>query len=240
MRGTTMQPEALPGRGGTVVAQPAGERTVVRVGFPVVGAVLAWLLKLAAGWVASLPWAPFQGLFKLVASLPEPQATIVAVLVGIAAGVVFVVLAERDYATVGVDDDQVTITRGGSSRTVSRSSIAAAYLDGKQLVLLGQDTRELARQGGDLDLKGVRAALTAHGYPWRDGDPHADDYRRWVEGLPGLPTGADALLRARARALHEDNADDAAQLREELGTMGVVVRDEDKRQYWRLASSPAQ
>lgn len=235
-----MQPEALPGRGGTVVAQPAGERTVVRVGFPVVGAVLAWLLKLAAGWVASLPWAPFQGLFKLVASLPEPQATIVAVLVGIAAGVVFVLLAERDYASVRVTDDQVTITRGGSSRNVSRSAIAAAYLDGKQLVLLGQDTRELARQGGDLDLKGVRAALAAHGYPWRDGDPHADDYRRWVEGLPGLPTGADALLRARARALHEDNADDAAQLREELGTMGVVVRDEDKRQYWRLASSPAQ
>lgn len=228
-----MQSEALPGNDASVVAQPAGERTVVRVGFPLAGAVLAWLLKLAAGWVAALPWAPFQGPVKLVASLPEPQATIVAVLVGIAAGLVFVYLAERDYATVQVDDDRVTVSRRGRSRSVGRDSIATAFLDGKQLVLLGYDTGELVREGGDLDLDGVQAAFAGRGYPWHAGDPHEGEYRRWVEGLPDLPAGADALLRARARAVENGNDDDVAELREELGTMGVVVRDVDKRQYLR-------
>lgn len=113
------------------------------------------------------------------------------------------------------------------------------FLDGKQLVLLGKSTEELARQGGDLDTKGIRAAFVAHGYPWRDdGDPHKNDYRRWVAGLPDLPAGADALFQARQRALDKGDHEDMAQLRKQLGRMGIVVRDEKKRQHWRL-SGPA-
>jgi hypothetical protein len=55
-----------------------------------------------------------------------------------------------------------------------------------------------------------------------------------VPGLPELPAAADALLRARAEALGKD-ADDAAQLRTELATLGVVVSDRDGRQHYRLS-----
>jgi hypothetical protein len=65
------------------------------------------------------------------------------------------------------------------------------------------------------------------------GDPHKDEYRRWVEDLPDLPAGADAVLKARARALDRGDKEDAAQLRLELGKLGIVVRDEGKRQFWR-------
>ncbi|MFJ7078113.1 hypothetical protein [Streptomyces sp. NPDC098781] len=53
--------------------------------------------------------------------------------------------------------------------------------------------------------------------------------------LPGLPEGADALMRARAAARERDGgADDSRELRGELLKLGVVVRDEGKRQYWRV------
>nr|WP_258545163.1 hypothetical protein [Micromonospora provocatoris] len=68
--------------------------------------------------------------------------------------------------------------------------------------------------------------------------PHRDAYRRWVEGLPGLPPGADALLRARQRALDGGHDGEARELHGELARLGVVVRDEGKRQYWRLVAGP--
>lgn len=52
--------------------------------------------------------------------------------------------------------------------------------------------------------------------------------------MPGLPDGADALLKARAAALTKGDKDDATELRAELARLGVVVRDEKKRQFFRL------
>jgi hypothetical protein len=165
----------------------------------------------------------------------DPQATIGSLALGIAGGLVVAVLAEQDYVRVTVADDQLTLTRGGSSRRVPRASVEAVFLDGKQLVLLGPETDELAREGGDLpDAERLEAAFRAHGYPWvPGGDPHKDAYRRWVEDLPDLPARADAVLKARARALARGDKEDAAQLRRELGKLGIVVRDEGKRQFWR-------
>jgi hypothetical protein len=228
-------------RGATVVGPEPLERGLVWVGFPLLGAVAGWLLKSAAAWAASLPWVPFQGPLELLASVPDPWATAGSLALGVAAGLAVAVLAERDYVRVAVADDQVTIAHGGSSRQVPRASTAAVFLDAKQLVLLGRSTEELARVGGDLpDAGRLEAAFRGHGYPWvAGGDPHSDQYRRWVEGLPELPAGADAIFRSRARALDRGDKEDAAQLRQELGRLGVVVRDEGKRQFWRRVRRPA-
>jgi hypothetical protein len=230
-----MEPEATSGGGATLVAPPPMERALVWVGFPLVGAAAGWLLKSLAGWATSLAWVPFQGPLELVASVPDPAATIGSLALGVAGGVVVALLAEQDYVTVTVTDDQVTLTRGGSSRRVRRASIGAVFLDGKQLVVLGHATDELAREGGDLpDAGRLEAAFGAHGFPWvPGGDPHKAEYRRWVEELPGLPAGANAILKARARALDRGDKEDAAQLRQELGQLGIVVREEAKHQLWR-------
>nr|WP_281174122.1 hypothetical protein [Amycolatopsis taiwanensis] len=43
-------------------------------------------------------------------------------------------------------------------------------------------------------------------------------------------------MNARARALRKsESGDDAKDLRTELARLGVVVKDQDKKQYWRLA-----
>jgi len=78
------------------------------------------------------------------------------------------------------------------------------------------------------------AAFRKHGYPWSDdGDPHRDQYRRWVPDMPDLPASANALLKARELALQKKDKTDAEDLRKELARLGYVVREEGTRQYWR-------
>jgi hypothetical protein len=224
-----------------VVAEPGWWRVLVWIGFPLLGLPAGWLLKLVAGWVASLPLAPFHGPFRLVASVPEPHATIGALAIGGLAGLVLATMAALDRLTVTVADDHVTFTRGGVARAVKRPLVSAVFLDGKQLVLLGRATEELAREASDLEADRLRDAFVVHGFPWRaGGDPYRDEYQRWVDGVRGLPASANALLKARARALDKGDGDEVAQLRADLARLGVVVRDESKRQYWRRSGrSPA-
>jgi hypothetical protein len=219
----------------TVVRPPGWFRTGTWIVCPALGAALGWLIKALAGWVASLPWAPMQGPFKLVDSVPEPQATLGAFAVGVLAGLVFAFFVQQDNLTVTITADDVRFDRGAKSTTVKLVSVDAAFLDRKHLVLLGLDGGELAREATDLDAGQYGRAFSAHGLRWLTEDPYAAEFRLWVEDIPGLPAGANALFKARDRLLHKGSGDDVAALREELVSLGLVVRDEKKRQYWRLA-----
>jgi hypothetical protein len=162
-----MEPEATAGGGATVVAPASGERALVWVGFPLIGAGAGWLLKSLAGWATSLPWVPFQGRWSWSHRFPTPRPSSGALPWVSSGGLVVALLAEQDYVRVTVDDEEVTLARGGSSRHVRRASIGAVFLDGKQLVVLGHATEELAREGGDLaDAERLQAAFAARGYPW--------------------------------------------------------------------------
>lgn len=229
-----MHGQAAPGQGETVVTEPAWLPVLLWVGFPLLGAGAGWLLKLLTSWLASLSWFPFQGPLRLIDSVPEPLATIGALALGVVAGLVLGLLSAADMLTVTVADDRVTTMRGDTDRTVDGESVSAAFVDGKDLVLLGPDTGELLRERSDLGTEQLAAAFRAHGYPWLEGgDPYAEDYRRWVEDMPNLPAGANALLKARDKALRADDSHDVAELRGELAKLGVIVRDRNKRQYWR-------
>ncbi|MEV5598218.1 hypothetical protein [Streptomyces sp. NPDC052496] len=219
----------------TTVGPTTGERAVLWAGFPVLGAVALWLISRAAGWVASLPWAPLQGPFKLVASAPEPLVSIIALAVGLLLGAGLALLADLEYVTAEIGPERAVLTVDKVTRTAPRAATAAVFQDGKNLVLLGHDTAELARVHGDFDTKRFAAAFEQHGYPWHpDGDPHAADFRRWVTGQPDLSTTEHTLLQARARALKKNEKADAEQLRAELATLGLVVReDKQKGQHWR-------
>jgi hypothetical protein len=218
----------------TVVSPPAWVLPVGFVGLPLVGAGLGYLLKSIAGWVVSLPWAPFQGPFEALERIPEPYTSIGLPIVGGLAGLVLAVLVAWDLAKVTVTDASVTITRAGEDRTFPRERIGAVFVDGKYLVLLGPKGDELGRESVDLDKVKLTESFTEHGFPWREGDPYDADFRMWVLDSEGLPLGANALLRARERAVDHGDKSHANEIRAELGKLGVVVRDWNKRQYWRL------
>ena len=212
------------------ISESAGTRLVRWAGLPVAGAVVVWLLKLLANWAVTLRWTPFRGPLELVDSIPEPWATLGALGVGLVGGLVLALVAHGERLDVTVSPGHVRLVGDEYDETFARDDVTAVFVDRNQLVLLGSDTGELVRRPSELDVVALRAAFTRHGYPWRDGDPHADEYRRWVPGTEGLPPGANALMTAR-----EKNSDDADELRAELARLGVIVRDEKRKQYWRLA-----
>ena len=225
-----------PGQSETVVKTSAWLANLFWFGLPLLGALLGWGVRAAAAWVTTLPWAPFQGPGELIASIPAPWATVAMLLVGAVGGLVLAFLAMMESLEVVVADDRVTLKRGDVTQSIKRDLIHAAFLDGDQLILLGRSTEELARSVDSFELgeKRLGSAFRAHGYAWLDGgDPHKDEYRRWVEDLPDIPGAANALLKARARALSKGDEEDAAQLRAELAKLGIMLRDEKKRQFWR-------
>ena len=210
------------------------DKAVLVIGAPLLGAAIGFGLPYLASWVADLKWAPLKGPMSLIDSWRGPWLTISLLAVGALAGVAFVVIAFIDTLSVAITGAQATLRREDRSQTVLRADVSGVYLDGKDLVLLGRRTEELARE--PLEGKPARAAeaFRSHGWPWLDGDPYAEVFRRWVPDLPELPAGAHALLAAREKALTgTKDAKDAAELRAELAKVGFVVRDDKHRQYWR-------
>lgn len=111
------------------------------------------------------------------------------------------------------------------------------FVKGEHFVLLGHDGGELVHAFGELNEDDLAAAFVRHDYPWRDGDPHIDDYRRWRPEEDELPAEATELLTARSSGLDKWNSDEADRLRSALAGLGVVVRDDGERQYWRLVGT---
>ncbi|GAA4900176.1 YqeB family protein [Streptomonospora salina] len=235
--GAAMEPEAPNPGGATVVAPGTGVRVLMWGGFPLAGAGLGALLRSLVDWLATWPWVPMEGPVRLISALPDLPTRIGGAAVGLVAGLAVAFIGEGESATVTVDDDTATIDRGGRRTAFARTQVRAVFMDGTRLVALGHDTEEVAGRPADLDGRRLAAAFRAHGYPWHDGgDPHAAEYRRWVEGHRELSAGAHALLAARERALRKDGSDadaDAEELRAQLADLGVVVRDERTKQYWR-------
>lgn len=224
----------------TVVATPRWAQILLWTGLPALGAGAGWLLAALAGWVASLPWAPLQGMFRLIDSAPEPAATAGALALGGCAGLLLAYLGNQESLVVTVTPDRVTVAWKDRRHTLARAEVGAVFLDRRELVLLDRSGRELARETCDQDADQLAAAFTRYGYAWHpDGDPHRPAYRRWVPDLPGLPAGADPLLKARQRALAQSHGEEARELRSELARLGVMVRDEEQRQHVRRSDPPA-
>ena len=217
----------------TVVRHPRRLYVLFWVAFPPAGAGLGWLLARSADWLARHDWLPFHGFVDWAAELPRTPTMAVAVAVGALAGLLLAWAAAAEAPAVELDHHGVRLVRGAQSRAVP-GPVRGAFVDSGRLVLLGPHGAERTREKTDLSVRDLAEAFRAHGVAWYDTDPYAGDYRRWVPGLPDLPTGADALLRARAKAVGEDDGADADQLREELLRLGVAVRDEGERQFYRL------
>lgn len=220
------------GDGTTVLAEPGW---IVMVLCVVGGAGIGWLIPRLAHWLLALPRAPLEGPAELLTSIPEPGLSIGATVVGALLGLVVGFIAMHESLSVSVSDSGVVLNIRDADQQFPCDEIVLAVRDGRQLLLLGENGAELARENCGLPWPRLASAFTAHGYGWADEDPHRNEFRRWVPGAAGLPEGANAVLAARAEALKtKDDGSDARELRAELVGLGVFVRDENRRQYWRM------
>ncbi|MBA0050225.1 hypothetical protein E0L36_04720 [Streptomyces sp. AJS327] len=210
------------------------DRAVLLLGVPLLGAVLGLVLPWVADWVAGLRWAPMQGPFELVASFGDGFGTRLACVggggvLGIGVGCVLLLMCMR----LTVDGTTIQVEADGDTQRVDGTEVHVVFVDGGQLVLLDAESRQLLREKCEPPVEAVAVAFTEHGYAWREGDPYAGLYRRWVPDLPDLPYAVHVLLKARETALRKKSRTDIRELRHEVQKLGYVVRDESTRQFWR-------
>ncbi|QEU94727.1 YqeB family protein [Streptomyces kanamyceticus] len=232
--------ESAAARGGTtVLGHPRGDLLLLLVGLPAVGLALGLALPRLARWVSGSPVLPWRDAVEFVGGLDALWQTGLVMAAGLVAGVVLALMALAEDMTLELTDTRVRIKRGDEPRTFERTDVSAVFVDGKQLVLLGADSGELVRGGHAPRAAALADAFRAHGYPWRDGDPYASLFHRWIPGTPDLPAEVHALLAARKAALKRDAGQDARDLTGMARGLGYVVRDEGKEQYWRALATGA-
>jgi hypothetical protein len=216
-----------------------GDRLVLAVGGALLGAGLGFFLPALAGWLLSLRWVPEHGALRLVDSWDGPLAPLLLGLAGLLLGLVLAGLAIFTTMRATVTDEWIRVQIGDKKRTIGRAEVDAVFVDGKKLVILDRESRQLLREPSEGKAADIARAFTAHGYPWVKADPYEELYRRWVPDTPDLPGAVNALLKAREAALKKKAGDDIAELHDEVQKLGFVVRDgKSAKQYWRPLVRP--
>ncbi|MGP3968893.1 YqeB family protein [Streptomyces sp. 6N223] len=215
------------------------DRLLLIIGAPLLGAVLGFFLPPLAGWLLSLRWVPEHGALRQIDSWDGPLAPLLLGLTGLALGLLFAGFAIFTTMKVTVTDEWIRIQKDDKKRTIVRAEVDAVFVDGKKLVILDRESRQLLRGTSEAKADDIARAFTAHGYPWVKTDPYEALYRRWVPDTPDLPGAVNALLKAREAALKKKAGDDIAELQDEVQKLGFVVRDgKSGRQYWRPLVRP--
>lgn len=217
----------------TVIGLAPIERILILIVPPIVGLILGYFIPPIAHWAADLPWFPFQDYLQIIANIQEKWAVIITTILGLFAGVWLTVAAITDSLEITVTEDEVKLKIKGVTQSYSKSDIAQVYLDGKQLVLLGINGLECAREPYESTPANIEKIFVKYRYPWFSGVPQESAYRLWMEDALDLSASLNVLLKAREEALHRKDEESAAEIRLALGKLGITVRDKGRFQYWR-------
>ncbi|APQ73937.1 YqeB family protein [Clostridium botulinum] len=209
------------------------DKVILLLGFPLIGLVLGWFLPSIAKWGISLPWIPFQGPLKLIASYNGAWVDIVTMILGLIAGITLTLFSFHESLETSVYYDKVILKIRDDEIILKKKDISFVFMDKKQLVLLGHDKKELFRCKQELNKSRVGAVFIKHHYLWSDTDPFKKDFKTWVVDSPDLSPAANALLKSRKIAIEKGNDEEAFQLAQELWKLRVSVKKKDKRQYYR-------
>ncbi len=220
--------------GRAVLQLSVAARLRILLGVPVVVVLFGSLLPPLARWLLDLSTGlPMRPAFRFVGAVDRPWeiAVNLAVWSLVAVGVTRARLLEA--ATVTLTPAEVRVEGPGGTQAVSRADASAVFLDGRRLVILDRESRQLVRDTVAGSATTVAGVFQAYGYPWRDADPYADLYRRWVPDTPDLPAGANAVLAARQAALKKKARREIRDLGQAVETFGYTLREDGTQQYWR-------
>ncbi|MFC8150661.1 hypothetical protein ACFUP3_13330 [Bacillus paralicheniformis] len=220
----------------TIVGLSKIEKILYWIIPPVLGAVLGWFFPVIANWVLTIPIVPFKGPLEFITSLNSFWVSIIAAVIGIVAGLFFSQYIFTEILQVFISDQNVKLLFKEKEEVIEKKDISAVYLENKDLVVLGHKGTELYREQLESKRALAESTFKHHGYKWADEDPFKNEYQRWVADHPDFPSHINTLLLARERALLDNKHEEAKILRKDLAKLGVVIQDEDKRQYVRMVS----
>ena len=218
----------------TVLGFDKFEKVLIIVVPMILGAVIGWFIPVIAEWILKLPIVPMEKLIIMISSLNHFWVSIVATIIGVIVGLIFSMIVFSETLKVIISDHQVKLVIEDVEKVIEKKEISAIYMENKNLIVLGQSANELYRELSEFKMEVAREAFLYHSYPWKEEDPFASQYKRWVLDHPDFPADINALLNARAGALKEDNKEEAKHLREDLAKVGIVIRGDKKAQYVRI------
>jgi hypothetical protein len=225
-------PDASGGR--TVLGFPLVDRLVLVGGLPALGLLLGFLLPPFARWATGLSIGlPMRPAFKLLGAVDKPWEVAACLAVGLVLGLGVALVTMTESMKVTLTDTELRLDKDDRTRTVARADVDAVFLDGKKLVVLDHESRQLVRDTHQAPGAALARAFRAHGYPWQDADPYADLYRRWVRDTPDLPPAVNAVLAAREVALRKKAGREVRDLGDAIEKLGFAAREEGARQCWR-------
>ncbi|GGV38368.1 hypothetical protein GCM10010277_25530 [Streptomyces longisporoflavus] len=217
----------------TILGYPRSDLLTIVIGMPVVGLVLGLVLPPLARWLSKSPVLPWRDGITFVGTLDRPWQTAIAVGLGLVAGLLIALTEMAETLKLTLTNQELAVEQHERTRTIERARVSAVFVDGKELVVLDETSRQFTRGVHEAGARVLARAFRSHGYPWQDADPHASLFHRWIPGAPGLPAEAHAVLAARKVALKSKAGEDVRDLGETMQGLGYVVRDEGKDQYWR-------
>lgn len=145
---------------------PAGRRWVAvlfGLGGVAAGAVLPYLARLAT----DLPWFPFQGPLRLLASFDYPWLVWLRPVLGLAVGLAFAAWVIYSSTVLRMTAHEIRVERRGQvERVIAREKVDAVYRRGSNVVIETASGRELFNDDVEGDIDSIRDAFIAHGYPW--------------------------------------------------------------------------
>lgn len=209
------------------------DKVILWLGFPLLGLVLGWFLPSIAKWTSTLPWIPFQGPLNLIASYNGAWVGFITMILGFLAGIMVTIFSFHESLEITIYDEKVKLKLRDDETILKKEDISIVFIDGKQLVLLGNDEKELFRYKQELNRNTVGAAFLKHNYLWSDAAPFNEDYKKWILDCPDLSPSANALLKARKVAIEDGNDEEVFQLAKELWKLRVSVKEKNKSQYYR-------
>jgi hypothetical protein len=228
------QPRSDSPGGRTVLATPLADRLALIVGLPALLVLIGLVLPVFARWLLDLSQGlPARPVWRLLGSVDEPREVAVHLAIWLVLGLLIALTKVKGSTRVTLTDTEVQIRKGDRSQTVARSDVAAVFLDGRTLVVLDRESRQVVRDTHHVPRDLLAGAFRAHGYSWQDADPYADLYRRWIPDTADLPPAVNAVLSAREIALKKKAAQEVREMRDAVEKLGFAVREDGARQHWR-------
>lgn len=157
---------------GTILGLSTAEKIITIIILPILGAIFGWFIPTIVEWVIKIPLIPLEGLFEWIASLESRWFSVIAAIVGMIAGLIFVFYVFRETLEITITDKEVKLNVKEKENVIQKNEISSIYMAGKELVFLGIEGNELFRGHPDLKQERISEAFTQHWYPWKDKDPY--------------------------------------------------------------------
>ncbi|MBB4823336.1 hypothetical protein HNO89_000556 [Sporosarcina luteola] len=224
----------------TIIAVSRFEKWAWLIAFSIFGVALGYFFSRILSWLMTKDRIPFQERLTFINKFVElfqlhlgEWSNVLFSIVGLVGGLYGAKLLLRESPAISITNDNIKIANDVITIELLQDEIRDIYYDHDELVIVGCSGHELLRKSYDSKPETLKVAFKQHGYPFRTDDLYSHLFTLWQPASQHLPDHVHALLKAREIAKKNDEGEEANVMRSELAKLGVVVKDEGTKQFWR-------